>query len=139
MDKLNITKNALFRALQTIIVLLLIRNSYTSWSTWFISLKLCIGFSIFDSVSFLLDFIFCSTKSMDSLTLKRHNSFQNKNTRKATHRFAPRTLIFKLLQKVLNSMMPAWYQSLPKADLKTNFLNLKNRTFQNISNFYANI
>ena len=28
---------------------------------------------------------FCSTKSMDSLTVKRHNSFQNSNNRKATH------------------------------------------------------
>ena len=32
---------------------------------------------------------------MDSLTLKRHNSFQNKNDRKVTHSFAPRPLIFK--------------------------------------------
>ena len=30
---------------------------------------------------------------MDSLTLKRHNSFQNENNRKATHSFAPRPLI----------------------------------------------
>ena len=41
-----------------------------------------------------------STKNMDSLTLKRHNSFQNKNNRKSTHSFAPTTLIFKLQQKV---------------------------------------
>ena len=38
---------------------------------------------------------------MDSLTLKRHNTFQNKNNRKATHSFAPRPLIFKLQQEVL--------------------------------------
>ena len=36
---------------------------------------------------------------MDSLTLKRHHSFQNKNNRKATHIFAPRPLIFKLQQE----------------------------------------
>ena len=41
----------------------------------------------------------CSTRSMDSLTVKSHNFFQNKN-RKATHNFAPRTLIFKLRQEV---------------------------------------
>ena len=35
---------------------------------------------------------------MDSLTLKRHNSFQNHNSRKATQGFAPRTLIFRLQQ-----------------------------------------
>ena len=33
---------------------------------------------------------------MDSLTLERHNLFQNKINRKATHSFAPRSLIFKL-------------------------------------------
>ena len=32
---------------------------------------------------------------------KGHNSFQNKNNRKATHSFAPRPLIFKLQQEVL--------------------------------------
>ena len=37
---------------------------------------------------------------MDSLTLKRHNSFQNENNRKDTHSFAHRPLIFKLQQKV---------------------------------------
>ena len=38
---------------------------------------------------------------MNSLTLKRHNSFQNKNNRKAT-RFPPRPLIFKLQKKFEN-------------------------------------
>ena len=37
---------------------------------------------------------------MDSLTLKRHNSFKKKD-RKATHSFALRPLIFKLQQEVL--------------------------------------
>ena len=35
---------------------------------------------------------------MDSLTLKRHDSFQNVNNRTDTHKFAPRPLIFKLQQ-----------------------------------------
>ena len=38
---------------------------------------------------------------MDSLTLKCHNSFQNKDNEKATHSFAPRPLIFKLQQELL--------------------------------------
>ena len=38
---------------------------------------------------------------MDSLTLKRHNSFQNENNRKATYIFVSRPLIFKLQQEVL--------------------------------------
>ena len=33
-----------------------------SWSTRFVSLKLCVGISIFDSVSFLLKFIFLFSK-----------------------------------------------------------------------------
>ena len=38
---------------------------------------------------------------MDSLTLKRHNSFQNEINGKATHSFAPRPTTFKLQQEVL--------------------------------------
>ena len=47
---------------------------------------------------------------MDSLTLKRHNSFQNENNIKATHSFAPRPLIFRLPQKVLkfNEIFMSW-------------------------------
>ena len=41
---------------------------------------------------------------MNSLTLKRHNSFQD---RKATHAFAPRPLIFKLQKEVLKLMISA--------------------------------
>ena len=77
-----------FHKLQLIADLLLIGE--------FASLKLFVGFSIFDSDSFDLKFKwFFSTKSIDSLTLKRHNSFQNLNNKKATHSFDPRTLIFK--------------------------------------------
>ena len=47
-------------------VLLLIHNSYMSWSTRFVSLKVCVAFFIFYSVLLSLKFIFCSTKSMDS-------------------------------------------------------------------------
>ena len=37
---------------------------------------------------------------MDSLTLKRHNSFQKKKNRKAAYSFATRPLTFKLQQEV---------------------------------------
>ena len=40
----------------------LIRNSYTSWNSTFISLKGCVWFSIFNFVSFLLKFIFLFNK-----------------------------------------------------------------------------
>ena len=63
------------------------------------NLNVCLGFPIFDSMSFLLNFIFFfSTKSMDSLTLKPHNFFQKKNNRKVTHSFAPRPLIARRLE-----------------------------------------
>ena len=51
-----------FRKLQLITVLLLICDSYMNWSTKFLSLKLFVGFSIFDSSSFLLKFIFLFNK-----------------------------------------------------------------------------
>ena len=38
---------------------------------------------------------------MDSLTLKRHNSFQDENNSKPTHNFAPRPLTFKFQQEAL--------------------------------------
>ena len=37
---------------------------------------------------------------MDSLNLKRHNSFRNINDKKSTHSFALRLLIFELQQEV---------------------------------------
>ena len=100
--KINSTKNPLifFRELQVITVLLLVSDSYMSWSTRFVSLNMCEGFSIFDSVLYSLKFIFLF-KNLDSLTLKRHNSFQNYNNGKATQSFAPRPLIFNLQQEVL--------------------------------------
>ena len=58
-------------------------------------LELYMGYAIFDSVLFLLKFLyFCSTKCMEYLTLNRHNSFQNKNNRKATHSFFYQTSDF---------------------------------------------
>ena len=43
-------------------VLLLIFISYMSWSTRFVSLKLCVGFSIFNFILFLSRFIFLLNK-----------------------------------------------------------------------------
>ena len=45
--------------------------------------------------------VFYSTRSMDTLALIRHNSFQNQTNGKATYTFAPRPLIFKLQTEVL--------------------------------------
>ena len=76
-----------FRALQLMTDLLLIRDS-------FIHFPFSIPFGIYEGL------YFCSTKSMNCLTLKRHNSYKKKNKRKATHSFTPRPLIFKLQQEV---------------------------------------
>ena len=70
---------------------------------------------------------------MDSLNLKRHNSFQNRNIRKATHYFAPRPLIFKLEKEVLKFNDNCVSFSSPKTVLETDFLNLENRSFENVS------
>ena len=110
-DKINITKMHFFSFVSSklITVSLLICNSYTDWSPSFISLKLCVGFSIFDSFLFLLNYIYFFHQKARTLTLKRHNSFHHKSNGKATHSFAPRLLIFKLQQEVQNSMISAWF------------------------------
>ena len=63
-----------FNNLQLIMVLLLIFASYTSWSTRFVSKAVC-GIFHFRFHFILIILYFCSTKCMDSLTLKR-NSFK---------------------------------------------------------------
>ena len=67
---------------------------------------------------------------MDFLTLTCHNTSRNKNNRKATHSFAPGPLTFKLSQEIWKpiAIFKSW--SSPKTDLKKNFSNLENRSFQ---------
>ena len=73
---------------------------------------------------------------MDSLILKGHKSFQNKNSRKATYSFAPRSLISKLQQEVLK--FNDIELELSETDLVTTFLNSENRSFENVSFFLNN-
>ena len=70
---------------------------------------------------------------MDSFNLKRQNSFQNQNNRKATHSFAPKPLIFKLQQEVLKFSDICVSTSSPKNNQEANFLKLENRSFDNVS------
>ena len=70
---------------------------------------------------------------MDSFTLKCHNFFQNQSNRKATHIFAPRPLIFNLQKEVLKFNDICMSYSSPETDLVTDFLNLENRSFDNVS------
>ena len=126
-DRIKVTKNAPFLcASSNSSVLLLICDTYTTWSIWFISLNLVWDFPFSITSRFYQTLHFCSIKSMDSLTLTRDNSFQNKNSRTATHSFASRSLIFKLQQEVwkFNDICVSWSSS------KTNFLNFKNWSFE---------
>ena len=59
-----------FRKLQLITVLPLIWDSYLGLSARFVFLKLCVGFSIFDSVLFSLKFIFYFNKMHDLFGFK---------------------------------------------------------------------
>ena len=70
---------------------------------------------------------------MNSLTLKRHNSYQNQSKTKATYRFAPRLLIFKSQQEVFifHDICVSWSSSV--TDLETKVLNIENRSFKNVS------
>ena len=89
LEKISGTKmpSIFFRELQLITDLLLICDSYMSWSTRFVFIKLCVRFSIFHLAWFFLILYFSSTKFVDFLTLTSNNSFQNQNNRKATHSF----------------------------------------------------
>ena len=75
LDKINGAKNTLLflsRAptRKNCDVLLLICDSYMIWRTRFVSLKLCVGFSIFDFVAFLLKFTFLFDKIHGLFDLK---------------------------------------------------------------------
>ena len=69
-DKIDDTKNAVFFLLQapTHHSFTFNCDSYMSWSTRFVSLKPCVGFSIFDFISFLLKFIFLFKKIRELIT-----------------------------------------------------------------------
>ena len=71
-DKINVTKNALifFRELQLISVFLLNCDFYMSLNIRFGSLKLCVGFSTFNSVPFLSKFIFLFNKMHEFFDFK---------------------------------------------------------------------
>ena len=90
-EKINGTQTAFFffYELQLITVLFLICNSYMSWSTRFVSKSVCGIFHFRFRFVFIKAYIFFSTKWMDFLILKRHNSFQKYNSRKVTHTFTP--------------------------------------------------
>ena len=90
----------------------------------------CRIFHFWFRLIFLKTLNFCPTKTMDSFTFKRHNSFQNKNCRKSTRRFATRPMIFRLQQYIskFSDICMSW--SSPKTDLEMNLVNLENWRFE---------
>ena len=113
-----------FRELHLIKTLLSICDFCMSWSTRFASLKLWVGFSIFDSVLFLLKFMF--------LFYKMHGLFDFKIPFKIKIIKKPHTVLLSDLwffncNKVLkfSDICESW--SSPKTDQETNSLNLANQ------------
>ena len=104
------------------------RNSFTSWSAWFICLKL---WEIFH-IQFCLVFIklFFSTTTIDTLNVKRLHSFQTKYNGKATHSFTPRPL-------AIRNFKMQWY--LHELELLKIWpgakLNLENQSFEYVAFF----
>ena len=130
-DKINISKHALF--------LLLWATTHHSFTFnlrflfelkhKLISLKMCVEFSIFDSASFLLKFMFLFNKKhwLFSFLII---TFKIKTVEK-TSSFNSSTMIFRLQEEIANLIKSAWVGwSSPKTDPKTNFLNLENWSFE---------
>ena len=100
-DKINVTKNALFlfRKLQ-LITALHVQFLYKLKHKYHLPKNCLWDFPLSIPSRFYQSLYFCSRKSIGSLTLKRRNSLQNRNNRKATDSFTQRPLIFKLQQEV---------------------------------------
>ena len=128
-----------FRELQLITVFFLICNSFMSWSTSFVSLKLCVGFSM------LLKFYYSVFIKVYIFVQQTHELFDFKTSQllsilKDTHSFASRRLIFKLQQEVLklNDICVSW--SSPKMTWWQIFKSRKSKFWERlISNFQVNI
>ena len=88
-EQIKGTRNVLFIILRAPTHHSFTFDSYTSCSRRFISLKVCVGFSVFDSVSLLLSLYFCSIKSMDSSTLNVIIPFKIKIIEKSHAVFFP--------------------------------------------------
>ena len=81
------------------------RFTFSLWFLYELKHKVCFSktvcgiFHFRSHLVFIKVYIFGSRKSMDSLTLRCHNSFQNKNNRKVTYRFTPIGLWFLSCKK----------------------------------------
>ena len=122
-----------FCELELITVLLLICESYMSRSARFVSLKLFLKFSIFDSVPFLLNSIFLFNKTHGLFNFKASWFLSKLKLYKSRTQFCSEASDFEV---ATGSCEIQWYlreMELPKTDLVTNFLNPENRSFENVS------
>ena len=114
-DKTDLTKiySFLFRELQHITLLLLIRNSYTSWSTMFISLEVSWDFPF--SIPFVfIKLYFFSTKSMGSCLWNVIIPFKIKITETPHTALLPYLWFLSSNKKFQNSIISAWVGALEK-------------------------
>ena len=131
--KINSTKNALFTHWRAPT-----HRSFTFNLRFLYELKhsVCLSKTVCGILYLRSYFVFIKVYifiQKNAWTLWLENSFQNSNNRTATHSFAPRPLIFKLQKEVLkfDDIYVSWSSS--KTGLVTNFLNLENRSFGNVS------
>ena len=115
-DKTQMFYSLFFRERDAITVALLVCDFYKSWSTRFVSLKLCVFHFPFRFVFLKFTFLINKVKI----------PFKVKIRKKGTHSLASRPLIFKFQQKVwkFNDICVSW--SSQKTDMDTTFLNLQN-------------
>ena len=99
-----------FRELQLITVLLLICVFYMRWSKMFISLKVCVGFSIVVSISFLLTIIYLLNTKHGLFDLNIIISFKIKIIEKPPTFLLPDLLIFDCKKKFETSVISAWLE-----------------------------
>ena len=127
-----------FRELQLITGLPLIWDFYISWGTVFVSLRVCVGFSIFDSVPFLLKFIFFFQQNAWTIWLQNVIILFKIKIIQSHTQFCPGFLScnskFFRIQWYLREV------ELPTSDMATWIwnLSLQNRSFENVSYFLNN-
>ena len=100
-----------FHELQLITVLLLILDSYMSWSTSLVSLKVYVNFPLSILPRFYWKLYFCWRKYMASLTLNRHFLLQIKIMEKLRRVLLSELWFLSCNTKFWNLMMAAWVKA----------------------------
>ena len=112
-----------FRELQLITVLLLIWSFYTSWSTWLISLKLCVVVHFWLRLIFTKVFILDQQKPQTLWPFQQNfiTPFKEKVIEKRQTVLLPDLWLLSSIKKFENSMIPAWTEAPPKMTWRRTF------------------